>query len=402
MTSIAFIMPSYNRSEYIAESIATVITQMRPQDTLIIVDDGSTDDTEQVVQDLGLNLTFLRQDNAGKSVAINLALAATESDYVWICDDDDLLRPNIVGRFVEKMEAEDVDVVFGCYTRFRVEDGVRVEMGTGYWPDLSSGTINRHVLEDAFIMHNATLARRDVYEAVGNFNPEMLRSQDYDMFVKLALRSRFAYIDEVVFDQRKHEGNRGPKNIQHSANHSHAVWKKFDKMIFDDFRDDVPLAYFESFFDSHLERAKTRSALLQRACMFGRHGLWDKAIDDCVSAVELGLEPRLSALEADICRRMMSGKHGFAGVLVPEIMSRVRALGRRSKFGQSLILEMANGVMWRLRADDKIAKDDAIRFLEQVGSFGLWLRLAKRRILPRYAETTVVELDEFHALKPGV
>lgn len=403
MSSIAFIVPSYNRAEYIAESIATITCQMRPQDSLTVVDDGSTDDTERVVRDLGVpNLTFLRQENAGKSVALNRALAVTHSDYVWICDDDDLLRPNIVERFVKRIEAEDVDIVFGRYTRFRMEDGVRTEMGTGYWPDLSFGTINRHILEDAFIMHNATLVRRNVYEEAGYFDPAMLRSQDYAMFTKLALTCRFAYIDEVVFDQRKHEGKRGPSNIKHASNVSNAVWQKYDKMIFNDFRKNVPLAYFKAFFISDVDQDRTRSALLQRACIFGRHGLWDMAIDDCHSAVKLASKSRLSAIESDICRRMMSGKHGFSGVLVPEIMGRVQTLGKSSEFGRNLVLEMANGVIWRLRAEDQIAKTDATRFLKQVGTFGLWFGLAKRRIRPNYARATVFERDEFYVLSSSV
>lgn len=395
MTSIAFIMPSYNRAEYISESIATITAQMRPQDTLTIVDDGSTDNTEQVVRGLGLNLTFLRQENAGKSVALNRALAATQSDYVWICDDDDLLRPNIVGRFVEKIEADDVDVVFGRYTRFRLKDGVRIEMGTGYWPDLSVGTINRHVLEDAFIMHNATLVRRDAYEAAGYFDPAMLRSQDYGMFVKLALTCRFAYIDEVVFDQRKHEGRRGPKNIQHAANSSDTVWQKFDKMIFDGFREQVPLAFFEACFNSDSAKDRTRCALLQRACIFGRHGLWQKAIDDCEKAVALESATYLSAIEADICRRMMSGKHGFSGALEPQIMSRIITIESISEFGRNLVMELANGVIWRLRAEDQAAKIDAMRFLKQLGAFRISLSLAKRRLLPKYTKATVEERNDF-------
>ena len=111
MKSIAFIMPSYNRANFIAESISTIIPQMRAQDTLTVVDDGSTDNTSDIIRNLEHNITFIRQENAGKSVALNLGLAATESDYVWICDDDDLLRPNVVPMLLNQLEEQDSDLI---------------------------------------------------------------------------------------------------------------------------------------------------------------------------------------------------------------------------------------------------------------------------------------------------
>ncbi|MEL7517411.1 MAG: glycosyltransferase family 2 protein, partial [Pseudomonadota bacterium] len=205
MTRISFIMPTFNRADYIAQSLDAVLAQMSPDDELVVVDDGSFDGTEEAVKPYLGRLRYLRQDNAGKSVALNRAMEVTGGEYVWICDDDDLLRPGVVARMVSEIESAGVDMVFGRYTRFRIEDGARVEMGAGYWPDLGRGSVARHILEDAFVMHNASLVRRAAYDRLGPFDPRMLRSQDYEMFVRLALRATIRFVDTVVFDQRKHE-----------------------------------------------------------------------------------------------------------------------------------------------------------------------------------------------------
>lgn len=395
MTSIAFIMPTFNRAEYIAEAIGTIVSQMRPQDTLTVVDDGGQDDTETVVRALGLDLKFMRQKNSGKSVALNLALANTQSDYVWICDDDDLLCPGVVEKFVETIEINSADVVFGRYTRFCMEDGKQVDMGTGYWPDLSKGTINRHILEDVFIHHNATLARRRVYEEAGLFDPVMLRSQDYAMYVKLALTCKFSYVDEVAFLQRQHTGVRGPKSQLHDARKTNSVWQKFDKLIFEPFRSDIPLSYFESFY-THGEGSEiTRAALLQRACMFGRHGLWAYAIDDLEAAAALAAEKKLNRVEAEICSRMVAGKYGLSGLVVDEIRDRLRQFRKQSDFGESVVIEMANGVLWRLRAKNEEAKRDARTFLKQFAGYWLGLPLLNRRFNPIYAVSNIVERRDF-------
>ncbi|MEC7399348.1 MAG: glycosyltransferase family 2 protein [Pseudomonadota bacterium] len=84
MKRISFIMPSFNRAGYIAESIESVHAQMQADDELLVVDDGSTDDTESAVAPYLDRLRYVRQDNAGKAAALNRAMGMTSGAYVWI------------------------------------------------------------------------------------------------------------------------------------------------------------------------------------------------------------------------------------------------------------------------------------------------------------------------------
>ncbi len=352
MTRISFIMPTFNRSRYIAESIETILSQMSADDELVVVDDGSSDGTEAALGPYLGRLRYVRQDNAGKSVALNRGMALTSGQYVWICDDDDLLLPGCVDLLVTTLETSGADMVFGRYTRFHDDQGNRMDMGTGYWPDLASGSAHRHILEDAFVMHNAALVRRDAYARLGPFDPEMLRSQDYEMFVRIALSCPIRYVDRMVFLQRKHPGDRGPAAIAHGAGKSNEVWERFDRRIFERLRDLVPLDFFVSMYDSPDAALAQRAGLLQRACILARHGLWADALSDCALAASACNNQPLHALEIAICRRMTAGKHGFAGLLNADNAVALRSLARQSRIGRAIVGELSRGLLWRLKSDD--------------------------------------------------
>lgn len=381
MTRITFIMPTFNRADYIAESLDSVLSQIGADDDMIIVDDGSTDSTEAAVAPYLGRVRYLKQENAGKSVALNRALAETAARYIWICDDDDLLNPGVVEPMVEKMERSAIDVLFGRYTRFTETTGQRQDLGTGYWPDLSQGSPSRHILEDAFVMHNATLVRRDAYAELGGFDEAMLRSQDYEMFVRLAISHSIAFVDRQIFLQRKHPGHRGPAKIAHSAGASDSVWEQYDRRIFENLRDVVPPEYFTSMFDSSVAALAQRAGVLQRACILARHGLWDDALIDCLVAAEIAPEMRLHPLEIAICRRFTAGKHGFAGLLAPANASRFARLCRAGGQGRSVAAEISRGLFWRVRQADDGMRRLALQHLIKLRSI---LALALRGLPDRH------------------
>tara|TARA_A100001391_G_scaffold188957_2_gene159967 strand:+ start:42305 stop:43525 length:1221 start_codon:yes stop_codon:yes gene_type:complete len=381
VTRISFIMPTFNRAHFIAESIRSITSQMGADDELLVVDDGSTDDTPQVLQALGERFDHVRQDNAGKSVALNRALARTSGRYVWICDDDDILYPGAAELLLRRIERSHADLVFGRYTRFREVDGRTEEFGTGYWPDLSQGSLTRHILEDSFVMHNASLVRRSAFEAVGLFDETMLRSLDYEMFVRLATQVRCAFEDAIIFGQRKHEGDRGPNTVLHAADESDAVWKEFDRRIFVQLREREGIALFEAMYRADDPQAVRRAALLQRACIMARHDLWDEALDDFEQAAQASAAP-LSATERDICRRSVSGKHGFGGILETGPLARFRAL-RHGAAGTGVAIARAvlDGLMWRLHAPEAEPRRQALGLLWQVGGASELPKLLWRRAL---------------------
>lgn len=399
MTRISFLMPTYNRAHLIEESIASILPQMSDDDELIVIDDGSTDGTGDVLTRFGDRIVTYRQENSGKSVALNYGLTLTSGKYIWICDDDDLLRPGVVDVMYRSAEQRGVDFLFARYSRFIERNGRRIDIGTGYWPDLDSGSLPRHVLEDSFVMQNSCLVRRSAYEVVGPFDQTLFRSLDYDMAVRLATQTKCAYEGIVAFDQRKHDGARGPSKIRHAEGRSEEVWKEYDRQIFTKQFAALPLAYYESMFVHDDREIVTRAALLQRACIMGRHDLWEYALDDLEAASSLATDVVPGKLARDICKRIVSGKHGFSGILEPQLLDRLRVIRDSNRVGNEIVNALLRGTLWLFR-DRSEYRHDARKLIAAVGRPGRLTRLSVEHLIRKFRSPDDTGLIERTSIPP--
>lgn len=390
---ISFLIPTFNRADYIAEAIRSITQQMGGDDEIIVVDDGSSDATPAVLSDMGDRITAIRQDNAGKSVALNRALDHAGGAYIWICDDDDLLCPDAVATLSALIEESRADFVFGRYSRFAHRKGAKIDLGMAHWPLTEGGSPTRHILEDAFVMHNATLARRSLYDRVGPFDPSMLRAQDYDMFVRCSMRGRAAFTDRTIFEQRKHEGARGPASMLHSFGQSSSVWQEYDARIFRHVYDSVPVAFFEGMFKSSKTTLAARAGLMQRATVMARHGLWAQAIQDWQTASDLADTP-LTKVEQDIGRRAMAGKHGFVGALDTTIVAELRNLERQAPLGAAIVRQLIEGLLWRFRDPEESNRAMAWQLISKLNARSTLIRCVFDRIAPALDKPSPYQIAE--------
>ncbi|XUU60716.1 glycosyltransferase family 2 protein [Erythrobacter sp. HA6-11] len=400
MTRISFLMPTFNRAHLIEESIISVTSQMSADDELILIDDGSDDDTPEVLKRVAGDHRIIRQENSGKAVALNRGLSEAQGKFIWICDDDDVLREGCVRLMVAAINKPNTDMVFARYSRFNEVDGERQDMGTGYWPDLSSGSIARHVLEDSFVMQNATLATREAYATVGSFDEKLLRSLDYDMAVRLATQVRCRYVDFIAFDQRKHDGARGPASIRHAAGSSETVWLDYDRRIFERQRQIIPLSFYQSMFTHTDPRLRKRAALLQRACVSARHDMWSDAVMDLRAASALAPTVALGSVERDICRRSVCGKHGFPGALDDEIIAQLRALEGEGGNATEIVETVLRGILWRLRDDDKTMRQSAKDLIRSVIGLSGLARLSASHLVSRMGSESDNGIVENRMIEP--
>lgn len=374
MTSITAIVPTYNRAGFLSESLQSIVAQTRPVDEIIVWDDGSTDDTGSCARAEPGPIRYFRSENGGKARALNAALRESSGDLIWICDDDDLAMPYAVELLAGMLEDNPgVGAAAGSYVRFRddPDTGERAESGPGYWPDLSEGSVLRHLLEDIFLFQNATLVRRTLYEKVGPFREDLARSIDYDMVVRLALHARVKVTEDALFRQRKHDGARGPAASRHAAARSDEVWKEADRAVFRPFRETIPLSLYTGLFEG---QTAARAGYLQRACVYARHTDWAVAMEDFKSAAGLFPELSLTPLEQSICRRAMAGKHGIAEALDPQMRRYLVKLARSGAVGEQITAAIARGVLWRGRAALRAGK---LKEMAKISQFFMSLRIAK-------------------------
>jgi glycosyltransferase involved in cell wall biosynthesis len=346
---ISIIIPTFNRAAYLSEALESILSQVTDADEILLVDDGSTDRTCEIAARYAPRVRYVRQDNAGKAVALNRGLELTDGEFVWICDDDDVLLPGSLTALVDRMESSGADFVFGRYYPFQAGTDGTWERLEFHWPGLHQGSVTRHLLEDAFIMQNAALVRRGCYQRVGPFDVTMLRSVDYEMFVRLALAFPPSFVDREIFAQRKHPGARGPSSMLHAAGQSEKIWLEFDQRIFRRLHADVPEFVFSSMFDAVDTMIQRRAGLLQRACIMARHALWDLAIADIDAAARLMPERSLDPMEQQICGRMLSGKYDMAGTHDPDVVAMLRACHRAGGLQRQIVIQILRGGIFRLR-----------------------------------------------------
>ncbi len=385
MTSISVIVPTYTRAGLLKQALETILAQTRPVEEIIVVDDGSSDNTREVVQALKGPVHYVHQENAGKPRALNNAMARAKGEAIWICDDDDLLLPTACETLAGTLEASGADVAFGTFDRFSddPETGARRLIGRGYWPDLSSGAMVRHVLEDFFIFHNAMLVRREAYDRAGSFNEKMLRSEDYDMLVRLAVAGPFAFVDAPVFHYRMHAAARGTALQRFSASDHSAKAIEFDRTVFRQHMASLDAVTLASLFEADNPGLAMRAAHLQRACIFARRVMWDEAIAELTAATSVqGIAPGLHPVEVQICSRMFNGKYGIDALIASEAtlaaLSRIDGTGSSENSpatARAILAAMIQGGRWRIR--EALGSGNIGRARSLTRAFG---RLAGRRL----------------------
>jgi len=187
---ISVIIPAYNRASFLDEAIQSVLNQdyfIRNGSgsfELLVIDDGSTDDTREIVEFFGEKVKYRFQEHKGVSSARNLGLYLAQGDYLAFLDSDDLWKKEKMSVQMSFMKAFPKAKV--CYTEeMWIRRGVFVNPKKKH--QKYSGLIFDKVLPLCLISLSSALFRREVFEEIGKFDEELLACEDYDFGIRLAL-----------------------------------------------------------------------------------------------------------------------------------------------------------------------------------------------------------------------
>lgn len=201
---ISALIPTYNRAVYLAGALESVLGQTRPPDEVIVVDDGSTDETPSVVRRFGEAVRYLRQENAGPSVARNLGMGSARGDYVALLDSDDEWLPT----FLEALEAALLSRPGAAlyYAGGSYIDSVGGDLPEQ--PDLvehPQELLYRRLLRGNYVMPSGVLLKRLAALDVGLFDPAIRGLEDWDLWLRLARAGHhFVGVRERLIRYRVH------------------------------------------------------------------------------------------------------------------------------------------------------------------------------------------------------
>lgn len=197
--TISVIIPTYNRSLYIQRAILSVFQQTRSCDELIIVDDGSEDDTEKVIsrlkRDHGASLTYIYQNNSGPASARNRGVKASSGELIAFLDSDD----HWYRRKLEKQSKmmNDNPHYYVSHTKERwMRRGKHLNQKKIHIP--RSGYLFDHCLLLCAVGMSTAMVHRELFETVGLFNEDFHCCEDYEFWLRVSSRFEFLLVDEPL------------------------------------------------------------------------------------------------------------------------------------------------------------------------------------------------------------
>lgn len=203
---VSVIIPTYNHARFVVQAVESALAQRYTPVEIIVVDDGSTDETVQVLEPLAGRIQLVQQTNAGVAAARNHGFALAQGTYLTFLDADDLFLPEKLARDVALLEDDPAAGVAYCSWFYVAEDGEQV---LGEWRPQKNG----HLLEDLLLRRfhcvpGAATIRRVALEQVGLFDVNCPAAADTDLWVRLAYGGyTFTAVDEPLFLYRTVPGS---------------------------------------------------------------------------------------------------------------------------------------------------------------------------------------------------
>lgn len=202
---VSVVIANYNMGKYLSEAIDSVLAQTYPIHEINIVDDGSTDNTRDVVERYRgeSRVRWHFQENGGQAKAKNKGIIESTGEFVGFCDADDLWAPDKLER---QMPCFDLDPEIGVvHTNFVLikENGELIGTPTRKYYD---GWISGRLLVDNFVNGMASVIRKECFEKVGIFDETLPMGIDYDLWLRISTHYKFLFIDAKAYLYRQWEG----------------------------------------------------------------------------------------------------------------------------------------------------------------------------------------------------
>ncbi|MFZ5948084.1 MAG: glycosyltransferase family 2 protein [Stygiobacter sp.] len=193
---ISVITTTYNCGQFISQAIQSVLNQTYKNFELLIIDDGSTDNTEHIVKSYtDERIRFIKLNHIGRGSALNLGLKEARYDLISFCDADDILHPNKIEKQLKFYQKEN-DLIFSD-SAFFIEDKILYELRN----KINLNVIKRKVALHGHLGFTVFLNREFIFDN-GAFNTELIAIEDYDLWLRVLNKSNIIIVPEILYFQR--------------------------------------------------------------------------------------------------------------------------------------------------------------------------------------------------------
>jgi len=191
---ISVVIPTYNRYALLKRAIASVFAQTYSLHVVIVVDDGSSDETRQILQDFP-QIQYFYQENAGVSAARNLGIQNADCEWIAFLDSDDVWHKDKLQEQVT-FHKQNPEILMSYTDELWIRNGFAVKIPKKF--KKFGGEIFEHCLSHCIIAPSSALLHKDLLRAVGVFDESLEVCEDYDLWLKIAQKNQIGLIDKKL------------------------------------------------------------------------------------------------------------------------------------------------------------------------------------------------------------
>lgn len=205
LPTVSIVMAAYNAGAYIEQAIASIIAQTYSNFEILVINDGSTDNTDTVVEKFHSDsrVKYIRQANAGQTAAKNKGIKESQGTFIAFCDADDFWHPEKLAKQLLKFDDERVGVVYSDIQSVN-SSGEHIktnEVLTG-----KEGNLLNDLLFYNFIPFGTAIIRSSCLAQNGGFNEQYRMGIDWDLWLRISVNWHFAFVPEKLYFYREWEG----------------------------------------------------------------------------------------------------------------------------------------------------------------------------------------------------
>ncbi|MFJ6412848.1 glycosyltransferase [Terribacillus saccharophilus] len=234
LPKVTIIIPFYN-DKYVPIAIQSALDQTYPNIEVLVVDDGSTSEMEKIQPYLD-HITYVRKENGGTATALNYGIEICTGEYIAWLSSDDMFLPHKIQVQMDYMLANNASVSFANYHLIDKDNQVFIEWcGKRFSPVNNAKEVYESFRTENPVNGCTIVARKDVFETAGTFNPGFLYTHDYDLWFRMLLNGvHMHYIDQVLIHFRSHEES-GTSRFQPRIRHEIKTIEEYYRPILDEY-----------------------------------------------------------------------------------------------------------------------------------------------------------------------